>query len=214
MEAKSGSLYEADKIEQAKAILQPYILRRLKINVLSYLPKKIERVICCKMSEEQQRIYDDLIREYREMDANCDKMTIGRLMELRKIANHPLLYRRQYTDDRVIKIANVLCKAESEYEKKNPEHLAEDLAFRSDFAISQLCSKYRSTQQFSLDERIALESGKFKELDHLLPEIKEKGDKVLIFSQFTTMMDILEVYLRLRGYEYCRLDGSTPVMER
>ncbi|VDK21114.1 unnamed protein product [Anisakis simplex] len=33
MEAKSGSLYEADKIEQAKAILQPYILRRLKINV-------------------------------------------------------------------------------------------------------------------------------------------------------------------------------------
>ena len=33
MTAKVGSLYEADKIEQAKAILQPYILRRLKTNV-------------------------------------------------------------------------------------------------------------------------------------------------------------------------------------
>lgn len=63
---------------------------------------------------------------------------------------------------------------EKEYEKKDPNHLAEDLAFRSDFSISQLCSKYTSTQQFCLDERIALESGKFKELDRLLPDIKRK----------------------------------------
>lgn len=41
-----------------------------------------------------------------------------------------------------------------------------------------------------------------------------QGDKVLIFSQFTSVMDILEVYLKLRDYQYCRLDGSTPVMER
>ncbi|PIO53836.1 helicase protein, partial [Teladorsagia circumcincta] len=40
------------------------------------------------------------------------------------------------------------------------------------------------------------------------------GDKVLIFSQFTSMLDILEVYLRIREYSYRRLDGSTPVMDR
>uniref|UniRef100_A0A915BYH2 SWI/SNF-related matrix-associated actin-dependent regulator of chromatin subfamily A containing DEAD/H box 1 homolog n=1 Tax=Parascaris univalens TaxID=6257 RepID=A0A915BYH2_PARUN len=214
MEAKNGSLYESDKIEQAKAILQPYILRRLKANVLSCLPKKSESVVYCSMTSEQKEIYTDLVREFREVAANGDKINTGRLMQLRQIANHPLLYRKQYLDDHIVQIAKVLCKKEKEYEKKDPDHLAEDLAFRSDFSISQLCSKYTSTQQFCLDERIALESGKFKELDRLLPDIKRKGDKVLIFSQFTTMMDILEVYLRLRGHEYCRLDGSTPVMER
>uniref|UniRef100_A0A0R3PZV7 Helicase C-terminal domain-containing protein n=1 Tax=Angiostrongylus costaricensis TaxID=334426 RepID=A0A0R3PZV7_ANGCS len=41
-----------------------------------------------------------------------------------------------------------------------------------------------------------------------------QGDKVLIFSQFTSILDILEVYLRIRKYTFRRLDGSTPVMER
>lgn len=42
LEAKNGALYEADKIEQAKAILRPYILRRLKLDV-SFLD------ICCSL---------------------------------------------------------------------------------------------------------------------------------------------------------------------
>lgn len=53
-------------------------------------------------------------------------------------------------------------------------HVAEELTFSSDFAISQLCSKYTVTKQFSLDENIVLESGKFLELDELLPAIKQK----------------------------------------
>lgn len=38
--------------------------------------------------------------------------------------------------------------------------------------------------------------------------------RVLIFSQMTRMLDILEDYCFWRGYEYCRLDGSTPHEER
>lgn len=38
MEAKNSMLYESEKIEQAKAILQPYILRRLKSDVRIFLP--------------------------------------------------------------------------------------------------------------------------------------------------------------------------------
>uniref|UniRef100_A0A914RY07 SNF2 N-terminal domain-containing protein n=1 Tax=Parascaris equorum TaxID=6256 RepID=A0A914RY07_PAREQ len=231
------------------------------MKVLSCLPKKSESVVYCSMTSEQKEIYTDLVREFREVAANGDKINTGRLMQLRQIANHPLLYRKQYLDDHIVQIAKadyephclcspqmvvcgqkvegasqpcsglldnylvnfyvIFCRVDEGVEALSmwnvgfdPDHLAEDLAFRSDFSISQLCSKYTSTQQFCLDERIALESGKFKELDRLLPDIKRKGDKVLIFSQFTTMMDILEVYLRLRGHEYCRLDGSTPVMER
>lgn len=37
---------------------------------------------------------------------------------------------------------------------------------------------------------------------------------MLIFSQFTSMLDILEVYMRIRQYSFRRLDGSTPVMDR
>uniref|UniRef100_A0A183CXI1 Helicase ATP-binding domain-containing protein n=1 Tax=Gongylonema pulchrum TaxID=637853 RepID=A0A183CXI1_9BILA len=214
LEAKSGALYEADKIEQAKAILRPYILRRLKQDVLSCLPKKHDTVVRCAMIPEQKEIYVDLVREFRELELNGEKYTSSRLMQLRQIANHPLLYRRFYQDEKVIQIAKVLCAKENEYRKKNSDHVAEDLAFLSDFAISQLCSKYTSTQKFCLDEAVAVDSGKFRELDKLLPSIKDKGDKVLIFSQFTSIMDILEVYLKLRNYKYCRLDGATPVMER
>ena len=38
--------------------------------------------------------------------------------------------------------------------------------------------------------------------------------RVLIFSQMTRMLDILEDYCGWRGYKYCRLDGQTPHEER
>ncbi|MCP9258179.1 SWI/SNF-related matrix-associated actin-dependent regulator of chromatin subfamily A [Dirofilaria immitis] len=209
LEAKNGALYEADKIEQAKAILKPYILRRLKADVSAKLfASEKECVIKCPMIMEQKEIYTDLVREFRLIESSGEKYNSSPLMQLRQVANHPLLYRRLYDDDKVTQIAKVLCAKENEYRKKKSDHVAEDLAFLSDFAISQLCSKFISTQSFILNEKVTLESGKFKELDKLLPSIKEKGDKVLIFSQFTSIMDILEVYLKLRDYQYCRLDAG------
>merc|ERR1719474_984067 len=41
-----------------------------------------------------------------------------------------------------------------------------------------------------------------------------RGDRVLIFSQFTMLLDVLERYLKIRGHKYMRLDGQTPVQER
>merc|ERR1712130_843758 len=61
---------------------------------------------------------------------------------------------------------------------------------------------------------IICESGKFRLLDDMLPEMQSNGDRVLIFSQFTMMMDIMEKYLKIRGHRYLRLDGQTPVQER
>ncbi|KAJ4115220.1 putative ATPase [Fusarium oxysporum] len=46
-------------------------------------------------------------------------------------------------------------------------------------------------------------------LDRLLPRLFQDDHKVLIFSQFTTQLDILEDYCReLRGWKVCRIDGS------
>ena len=39
-------------------------------------------------------------------------------------------------------------------------------------------------------------------------------DRVLLFSQFTMMLDIVEVYLKQKDIRYLRLDGSTPVTDR
>ena len=57
-------------------------------------------------------------------------------------------------------------------------------------------------------------SGKMVLLDKLLPKLKAQGDRVLIFSQMTRLLDILEDYMRLKGYQYCRIDGNTKGDER
>jgi ATP-dependent DNA helicase len=52
-------------------------------------------------------------------------------------------------------------------------------------------------------------------LDRLLPRLFQDGHKVLIFSQFTTQLDILEDYCReLRGWKVCRIDGSVAQESR
>ena len=51
-------------------------------------------------------------------------------------------------------------------------------------------------------------SGKLVLLDKLLPRLQEKGHRVLMFSQFKIMLDILEDYLSARGWNTERIDGS------
>ena len=51
--------------------------------------------------------------------------------------------------------------------------------------------------------------GKMILLDKLLSRLKATGSRVLIFSQMTRMLDILEDYIRFKRYEYCRIDGNT-----
>ncbi|CAI4230354.1 unnamed protein product [Auanema sp. JU1783] len=213
LEATTAAMYQSDRIEQAKQILQPYILRRLKAQVLSNLPPKHEQVVEVDLLEKQNDNYENILDSVRNVDGDTSN-AYGVLMRLRQASNHPLLTRVVYDEQTLDKIAKALCAKEKQYEKKRWEHVSEDLSFSSDFQLHQLCEKYKSTQKFLLDENLVLESGKCKQLDKMLPEIKKKEEKCLIFSQFTSMLDILEVYLRIRGYEFKRLDGQTPVMDR
>jgi len=63
-------------------------------------------------------------------------------------------------------------------------------------------------------EELAAASGKLKVLDRLLSRLKASGHRVVLFSQFTSMLDILGEFLTLRGYAYARLDGSTNRVQR
>ena len=58
-------------------------------------------------------------------------------------------------------------------------------------------------------------SGKMLMLNRLLDELFNRGHKVLIFSQFTTMLDIIEEWANeFKNLRTCRIDGNTPQEER
>jgi len=61
-----------------------------------------------------------------------------------------------------------------------------------------------------LGEHLVETCGKLRLLDKLLARLKERGHRVLVFSQMTRMLDILEDFMRMRAYAYCRVDGKTP----
>ncbi|KAJ1731214.1 chromatin remodeling complex Adenosinetriphosphatase [Coemansia biformis] len=62
---------------------------------------------------------------------------------------------------------------------------------------------------FTTDEHLVDNAGKMAVLDKLLARLREQGSRVLIFSQMSRVLDILEDYCMMRNYKYCRLDGST-----
>lgn len=65
-----------------------------------------------------------------------------------------------------------------------------------------------------LGEHLVDNCGKLSMVDKLLKRLKERGSRVLIFTQMTRILDILEDYMIMRGYQYCRIDGNTTYEDR
>ena len=65
-----------------------------------------------------------------------------------------------------------------------------------------------------LGEHLVNNCGKLNMVDKLLKRLKELGSRVLMFTQMTRILDILEDFMVMRGYKYCRLDGSTDYAMR
>ncbi|TFK65861.1 hypothetical protein BDN72DRAFT_800724 [Pluteus cervinus] len=71
------------------------------------------------------------------------------------------------------------------------------------------CIANAEPDPYSIGEHVVAASSKLVAIDKLLNDILPKGERVLIFSQWTRMLDVLEDFLFLRGIPYARLDGST-----
>ena len=91
----------------------------------------------------------------------------------------------------------------------------------SDFNISQeMIERYhgsmtKSNAPFFPDKKLVqFDAGKLQILSELLHSLKQEKHRVLIFTQMSKMLDILEVFLNLNGHTYLRLDGSTGVEQR
>ena len=160
-------------IHRLHEVLRPFVLRRVKSAVLGQLPEKVEKVLRVDLTAWQQVLYEQIRQtgvQKKDSPRNGDVAAppISRglnnvLMQLRKVCNHPFL-------------------------------------FRSD--------------AWTVDESLIRSSGKFLLLDSMLPKLKAAGHRVLLFSQMTALMDLLEDFFRYRSYEFLRLDGSTAADER
>lgn len=67
---------------------------------------------------------------------------------------------------------------------------------------------------YTTDEHLIFNAGKMVVLDKLLKRLQKQGSRVLIFSQMSRLLDILEDYCVFRQYQYCRIDGSTAHEDR
>ena len=145
--------------------IQPFLIRRLKQDVLEELPDKMETTLTARMTPEQERIYRAALERLRpQINQLLDEKGAGRgrievlsaITELREICCHPALVMSDYKGG----------------------------------------------------------SGKEEMLLELLPEMIRNGRRVLIFSQFTSMLRLLRGRIEENGFNTLYLDGDTPAGER
>lgn len=116
-------------------------------------------------------------------------------MQLRKAANHPLLLRTFYDDDKLKRMAKIICKQAS-HRQSTVECVVQDMEIMSDFELNNLCSEFgECLEEFRVPDSLVLDSGKFKHLETLIAQHIEKQHRILIFSQFTMVLDIVEKFL-------------------
>lgn len=204
--------FEKEQIEQAKRIMMPFVLRRLKCDVLQDLPKKTDYVMKVPMTPTQKEQYEQLVASYKTVNAEGQSMYSGMsiMTDLRKLSNHPLLMRFHYDIDTLQEIAKLLA-VDPGYKDTVVQYIVDDLTWMSDFEIHTLSKEFSCLRKFLLPDEKMLTSGKFVQLDQMLEDLKLNGHRVLIFSQYVIMLNIVEQYLRIRNHKYMRLDGGTAV---
>ncbi|PGH31358.1 hypothetical protein GX50_05838 [[Emmonsia] crescens] len=213
------ALLSAQRIARAKSMLTPFVLRRKKHQVID-LPPKITSVEYCEMNEAQKEIYTHEVETVRQLVADraagkkVGNKSANILMKLRQAAIHPLFYRRYYDDKTLSRIAKA-CIKDEKWAASNPDQIYLELCAYNDFEVHTLCEQNPTAlSKFVLKNDEWMHSGKVDKLCELLNRFKENGDRTLIFSQFTTVMDILEHVLQTLQMPFFRLDGSTSVEDR
>ena len=148
-------------IIELKKYIKPFILRRLKNDVMSELPDKIEKRYVVEMTKEQKKVYktyiDNIKNKMKEKDLIKDKITIfSYLTKLRQLALDPGILVDGYIGG----------------------------------------------------------SGKIDVTVDLINEFINNNHKILLFSQFTSVLDSIKTIFDAEGIEYFYLDGSTKASER
>jgi SWI/SNF-related matrix-associated actin-dependent regulator 1 of chromatin subfamily A len=220
-DADHAALLSAQRIARARSMMTPFILRRKKAQVL-WLPAKHSRVEFCDMTESQAIMYQNEMYDAQQvfLDKEAGKKTTAKassnvLMNLRKAAIHPLLSRRIYDDKKLTRIQSALLR-DGEFAGNAPEKVWKYLTGEGpqnikggDFGLHRFCAERPFLSKYALKKQEWMDCGKVQKFKELVLGYKKNGDRALVFSQFTTLMDILETVLETLDIRYMRLDGST-----
>ena len=182
-----GGLSDGDRLKHLHKVIGSYILRRLKYDVEKTVPPKSETIISCAMPSLQKLHYMAIYEKNLKYLA-VESKTKVRGPNLNNIA---MELRKCCNHPFLIYGA----------EDKMRENMIESMKGKNGGVVDE--------------KKLLIDScGKFKLLDKLLPKLQEEDHRVLIFSQFVIMLDILEDYLNLHKYDYCRIDGSVTGRRR
>ncbi|KAE8862308.1 hypothetical protein PTNB29_04870 [Pyrenophora teres f. teres] len=171
----------AENIRELHDQIRPFILRRTKAKVLTFLPPLGQIILPISMSHLQKQVYKSILSKSPELlkalftsDKQLKQQERANLsnilMQLRKCLCHPFVYSREIEE-------------------------------RSDVAAVSHRNLVEASAKLSL-------------LEMLLPKLHERGHRVLIFSQFLDMLNIIEDFLDGMQLSYQRLDGSMGSLEK
>ncbi|CAG84839.2 DEHA2A12276p [Debaryomyces hansenii CBS767] len=252
-------------VKNLHTILKPFILRRLKKDVIRNLPPKKEYIIHISLSTLQKKLYNDALnnnllfgllevylKEYIHYNHGdlFDASEITKLME-KKLAVIPAEKRSKLgsfkeadSDDEFDYIEEHIDNSKPELDekqiaklpkKKRKEYIFDNLYYKclkrlKHLSLQNLIIQLRnicnspyifyepfepySNKDAQFMDLLLRNSSKFKVLQQLLDELLSKNHKVLIFSQFTKVLDLINDWLVYENVEICRLDGSMNQSDR
>jgi SWI/SNF-related matrix-associated actin-dependent regulator 1 of chromatin subfamily A len=177
------------------------------------------------MPKEQKEVYDEYEELFKmEPSQRTARGSRGRQndqnnvwIQLRKAALHPLLFRRQFTDEKITEMAKILMDRlpQSELHQPDIKHLIQELKNSSDFELHLWCRDYpRLLKEFDIPPTTELDSGKIRKLLDLIKQYQENGDRVLVFSKFSRIIELLQEVLARKDIDHRVLMGNTNVSER
>ncbi|CAO3689680.1 unnamed protein product [Rhizopus microsporus] len=225
---------EEDKIVTSlHTILKPFLLRRLKTDVEHSLPKKKEYLLYAPLTQPQKNLYDAIIKRDLRDYLLKRKISLPDKEQQDRRATKTIDYKeksdRQYFAELEKKNDAQSSQEESEAKLKRAEFESAVKQVNS-LHLQNLVMQLRKvcnhpflfdwpldpkTNAPVLNNDLAAQSGKVLLLDRLLTALFERGHKVLVFSQMTKMLDILEDWATdIKGWKICRLDGSVPQESR
>jgi SWI/SNF-related matrix-associated actin-dependent regulator 1 of chromatin subfamily A len=211
--------------KKLKQLFAPFVLRRSKDDVLSQiLPAKERKVEFVELDSVGRNTYDSILAKHIKDKKNGKTVTEHLFTQLRKAANHPLMLRTRYKlpAEKEHLAHNFYRYGAFSGEGCTKLKVAEELEGFNDFSIHLTALELISQNEllrpdlgrYVLDEEALFSSAKFVRLRKLLPELIADGHRILIFSVWTTCLDLLSCLLEQLDLGYLRMDGSTPVGDR
>ena len=152
-------------LKELKRMVEPFILRRVKKDVLKELPEKVEHTMMIELDEETRKLYmanvslirEDLHKSFKQKGFENSKiMVLSMLTRLRQLCCDPRLLYENYQG---------------------------------------VGNKINACMEF-------------------IENCRASGKKVLLFSQFTSLLSLIEKELKQREIDYYLLKGSTPKVQR